>query len=109
MTAAGAAPRRWCWDMKRRTVISAGPGAGFGPGDRVAVTLIGDCRYCASGSRTHCQTEKHNETVVLRDAAGAPVEQGLKTAAFAEEVVVHESQLARLGPEAGRRRRWPAA
>ncbi len=83
-------------------VVQVGPGVeGLAPGDRAVVTLIrscGHCPCCARGQRTYC-TEPFplNAATPLRDAAGAPVLQGLKCGAFAEEVVVHHSQIARIG------------
>jgi Zn-dependent alcohol dehydrogenase len=73
------------------------------PGDHVVVTLIracGDCPGCRRGRPVVCSGELPlDQRVVLRDAAGAPLVQGLRTAAFAERVLVHESQLARIPPD----------
>lgn len=67
------------------------------PGDRVVVTLIracGACAACRRGRPVICTGELPlDHRVVLRDAAGAPIVQGLRTAAFAERVLVHASQL----------------
>lgn len=82
------------------TVTGAGPGVvDLVPGTRVLVTLVrscGQCPACASGAPTSCERAWDLRTSPLRDASGAPVAQGMSTAAFAEEVVVDRSQLVRL-------------
>ena len=81
-------------------VTALGPGVtGFAPGDPVLVTLIracGACPACAAGDPTSCDHAWDPEPSPLRDATGAPLAQGLKTAAFAESVVVDRSQCVRL-------------
>ncbi len=76
-------------------------------GDRVAVTLVrhcGTCPCCDKGYLATCETH-------LRDAYsplskdGAPVTHGIKTAAFAEETVVHASQAVKVGDQIS----WEAA
>ena len=67
-------------------------------GDRVVVTLIrscGTCRACTDGrSRSSARASfRSTRAGPLRDADGAPVLQGLSTGAFAEQVVVHPSQV----------------
>jgi len=67
------------------------------PGDHVVVTLIrscGHCHYCKQGSEVMC------EEVFPRDpggpvygANGDPYFQAMHTGAFAERVLVHESQM----------------
>lgn len=83
-------------------VVEAGPDAGLAPGDAVVVTLIrscGECPCCRRGQRTYCTAPfRLTEETPLRDAAGEPVTQGLKCAAFAEAAVVHRSQVARIVP-----------
>lgn len=87
-------------------VLETGAGVtGFAKGDRAVVTLIrscGECACCAKGQRTYC-TEPFplNAASPLSDATGAPVAQGLKCGAFAEEVTVHASQLAKIEGEIG--------
>lgn len=78
-------------------VEETGPGVtGLRQGDRVVVTLIrscGHCHYCARGEPFVCETRTAlDETSPLTGAGGAPVVHGLRTGAFAEYVVVHESQ-----------------
>ena len=73
------------------------PGAGdLAPGDHVVVTLVrscGTCHVCRRGQPALCGTrfalDAHSP---LRTAGGAEIAQGLRTAAFAEQVVVHHSQ-----------------
>lgn len=85
-------------------VDSVGPGVTHaGAGDHVVVTLIrscGHCFYCAQGSSHHCETEfalgkEHR----LHTKAGQAIHQGIRTGAFAEFVVVDESQIVRIPPE----------
>ena len=78
-------------------VTALGPGvAGLAPGDPVLVTLIracGACPACAGGDPTSCDHAWDADPSPLRDAAGTPLAQGMKTAAFAEAVVVDRSQV----------------
>jgi S-(hydroxymethyl)glutathione dehydrogenase / alcohol dehydrogenase len=64
--------------------------------DHVVVTLIrscGHCHYCTQGASVACETsfglDAHSP---LSDGQGAALNQGLRTGAFAEYVVVHASQ-----------------
>ncbi len=64
-------------------------------GDRVVVTLIracGSCVNCASGAPTICMTPSP-ETSPLTRPDGTPVDQAMNCGAFAEKVVVEESQV----------------
>jgi S-(hydroxymethyl)glutathione dehydrogenase / alcohol dehydrogenase len=68
------------------------------PGDHVVVTLLrscGHCRFCSKGERQLCET-KHPLDLrsPLSAGDGSTVRQGLRTGAFAEQVVVDASQLA---------------
>ena len=67
------------------------------PGDHVVVTLIrscGDCFFCAQGDPHMCETlfplDKND---CHHDTEGQSIRQGLRTGAFAEYVVVDESQV----------------
>ena len=66
------------------------------PGDHVVVTLIrscGTCVFCAAGQPVFCETTfPLDRAGPLTDRSGAPVRQGLRTAGFAEAVVVEASQ-----------------
>jgi Zn-dependent alcohol dehydrogenase len=68
----------------------------FKVGDHVVVTLIRSCGHCPSCSDGHlvtCGATFHRDThTPLRDVDGKPVAQGLRTAAFAEKIVVDASQ-----------------
>jgi Zn-dependent alcohol dehydrogenase len=80
-------------------VAAVGPGvASVAPGDPVLVTLIRTCGHCApctGGHPTRCAAPPRVAPVLTR-ADGSEVAQGLNCAAFAERVVVEESQLAPL-------------
>ena len=63
--------------------------------DHVVVTLIrscGECKYCRRGYEVAC-AGTFEENAPLRDANGDAVYPAMRTGAFAEEVVVHRSQL----------------
>lgn len=69
-------------------------------GDAVLVTLIracGSCCSCERGHPTDCETpyDRVGDSP-LRDADGIVIEHGIATAAFAEEVVVDQSQIIKL-------------
>jgi S-(hydroxymethyl)glutathione dehydrogenase / alcohol dehydrogenase len=72
---------------------------GLQPGDHVVVTLIrscGRCRQCLDGRPALCERRDELPLTLdppLRDADGRRVEQGLRTAGFAERVTVHASQV----------------
>jgi S-(hydroxymethyl)glutathione dehydrogenase / alcohol dehydrogenase len=76
-------------------------GAGVGtvkPGDPVLVTLIRTCGHCApctGGHPTRCAAPPKVAPVLSR-ADGSAVAQGLNCGAFAERVVVQQSQIAAL-------------
>ena len=81
-------------------------GAGVGqvaPGDHVVVTLLrscGHCHFCSRGERPLCEsTLPLDLRSPLSAADGSPLRQGLRTAAFAEQVVVHASQVATIPRE----------
>jgi len=81
-------------------VTALGPGvAKVSLGDRVLVTLIrscGTCPDCASGKPVYC-TGKEVREAKLTDASGAPVLAAMECGAFAEKVIVDQSQVAGLG------------
>ncbi len=68
------------------------------PGDRVLATLLrscGRCRNCASGATYVCEGDfALARERRLHGRTGDPILMGANTAAFAEYVVLHESQLA---------------
>jgi Zn-dependent alcohol dehydrogenase len=67
------------------------------PGDHVVVTLIrscGTCYYCTQGHPYLCQTPFPLDTrSPLRTRNGVSLHQGMRTGAFAESVVVDQSQV----------------
>ena len=78
-------------------VEETGPGVtSVAVGDPVIVSLIrhcGQCFHCARGEPTQCETKFPLDMAGrLRDRTGAAVGQGIRTGAFAEQTVVHESQ-----------------
>jgi S-(hydroxymethyl)glutathione dehydrogenase / alcohol dehydrogenase len=87
-------------------VEEIGPGvAGLTPGDRVVVSLLrscGTCFFCERGEAHLCEHEfPADRGTRLHTADGEPVTQGLNTAAFAEAVVVDQSQVAVVPPWLG--------
>lgn len=72
-------------------------------GDHVVVTLVrscGICDACKAGHTVCCSGETAlNSESRLTNSSGQSVEQGLRTAAFAEACVVHQSQLVRIPDE----------
>jgi Zn-dependent alcohol dehydrogenase len=66
------------------------------PGDHVIVTLIrhcGHCPSCVQGEQVLCETRfPLDGKGPLTATDGAPIHQGLRTGAFAEQVVVDASQ-----------------
>ena len=68
------------------------------PGDRVVVSLLrscGQCFFCERGDSHLCAGEFLGDANArLHTEAGEPVVQAMHTGAFAEQVLVHESQVA---------------
>jgi len=67
------------------------------PGDHVVVTLIrscGSCHYCSQDIETQCDASFHlDANSPLSGSGDEAVSQGLNTGAFAEQVVVEQSQV----------------
>jgi S-(hydroxymethyl)mycothiol dehydrogenase len=80
-------------------ITALGPNvSGMALGDRVVVTLIracGACVPCSSGQPTICQTPSPHPSPLTR-ADGSAVVQSMYTGAFAEKVVVDQSQVVTL-------------
>ncbi len=79
-------------------VASIGAGvSGAKPGDHVVVTLIrscGSCHYCSHDIETQCDANFHlDANSPLSGPGNEAVSQGLNTGAFAEQVVVEQSQV----------------
>ena len=72
------------------------------PGDHVVVTLIrscGHCGSCAQGAAVTCETAfARDSQSPLHRPGGEALTQGLRTAAFAEAVVVDASQVVVIPP-----------
>ncbi|MDX1781183.1 MAG: Zn-dependent alcohol dehydrogenase [Thalassovita sp.] len=81
-------------------VTSVGDGVqGFDVGDSVAVTLIracGHCDSCGSGKPTICETRYDGMKGPLSTVDGEPIYQAMETGAFAEKVVVDQSQIVKI-------------
>ena len=69
----------------------------YAVGDHVIVTLIrhcGDCHYCNADVEVLCEGELElSKSTPISNVAGETLEQAMNCGAFAEEVLVHESQL----------------
>jgi S-(hydroxymethyl)glutathione dehydrogenase / alcohol dehydrogenase len=78
-------------------IAEVGPGVELEVGQPVVVTLIracGECRHCTRGEFVACTTTfALDEHSPLTTFEGETVVHGLRTAAFAEQVVVHASQV----------------
>ena len=79
-------------------VEEVGPGVDWvKPGDPVVVSLLrscGRCYYCTTGSPYICEANYAiGQETRIHTKKGDPVEQGLRTAAFAEYTVVDQSQV----------------
>src|SRR6056297_2859020 len=81
-------------------VRGIGPGAtGLNEGDPVVVTLIracGQCPSCGAGRPTGCETPHDGDHGPLSTMGGGMLHQAMACGAFAEKVVVHRSQVARI-------------
>lgn len=70
------------------------------PGDPVIVSLLercGECFYCMTGKPYFCETKvTYDVRGTLTNAAGQEVIQKARVGGFAEQVLVHESQLVKI-------------
>jgi len=72
---------------------------GLSVGDPVVVTLIracGQCPSCGAGRPTGCETPYDDVHGPLTMPDGGPLKQAMACGAFAERVVVHHSQVAKV-------------
>jgi len=72
---------------------------GYSLGDPVLVTLIracGHCAACADAAPTACETAYDRTKGPLTTRDGGVLEQGLAAGAFAEQVVVDQSQIVKI-------------
>ena len=76
---------------------------GIEVGDHVVVTLIrscGECRYCEQERNVLCEkTFPLDQQSPLADSTGTTLQHGLRTGAFAEQVVVDQSQVCVIPPD----------
>lgn len=81
-------------------IVALGEGVeGYAEGDTVLVTLIracGHCQPCATGVPTQCGTPYDRNAGPLSMPDGSVLEHGMACGAFAERVVVDQSQIARV-------------
>ncbi|MCA2010475.1 alcohol dehydrogenase catalytic domain-containing protein [Cereibacter sphaeroides] len=81
-------------------ILALGEGVqGLAVGDAVVVSMIrscGQCRACRTGKPFLCGAPYNRSNGVLTLPDGTVVEHGLATGAFAEECVVHASQVAKV-------------
>ncbi|MEM9764246.1 MAG: Zn-dependent alcohol dehydrogenase [Pseudomonadota bacterium] len=87
-------------------VLETGPMVhGLKPGDRVVITMVrhcGQCPCCHRGLHGACETHfPLDGASPILEADGTQVTQGLRTGAFAEEVVVEASQLVKIEEDVG--------
>ena len=79
----------------RVTALGAGV-TGVNEGDPVVVTLIracGTCPTCGAGRPTGCETPFDGDNGALATTEGGTLHQAMACGAFAEKVVVHQSQV----------------
>jgi Zn-dependent alcohol dehydrogenase len=85
-------------------VAEVGPGvSGVRPGDPVVVSLMrscGRCFFCTTGQPYLCEgTFSLTRQSRLHNRQGVALRHGISTAAFAERVVVDQSQLVKIGAD----------
>jgi Zn-dependent alcohol dehydrogenase len=73
---------------------------GVRPGDRVVVSLLrscGRCSYCSGGAPHNCKgTFALDQEVRLRNRGGQALQPGIRVGAFAESVIVDQSQVVKI-------------
>lgn len=81
-------------------ISAIGPGVStVAVGDAVVVTLIracGHCPSCGAGRPTGCETPYDGDNGPLKTASGGKLHQAMACGAFAEKVVVDQSQIVRI-------------
>ncbi|SEO62154.1 Zn-dependent alcohol dehydrogenase [Salinihabitans flavidus] len=95
----GSLPAVYGHEAAGRVSAVGGGVDGIAAGDRVVVTLIracGTCLSCASGTPTQCQTKYDGDHGPLSTAEGGALHQAMACGAFAEKVVVDQSQVVKL-------------
>jgi len=77
----------------------------FALGDDVVVTLIracGTCPSCAGGQPTICQTPYNGDHGPLKTMDGGVLHQAMACGAFAEKVVIDQSQIVKIPADMGK-------
>jgi Zn-dependent alcohol dehydrogenase len=95
----GTLPAVYGHEAAGRITALGGRVRGLSEGDPVVVTLIRSCQSCAScasGQPTQCETPVDGDSHPLRTADGGPLHQAMACGAFAEKVVVSQSQVVKL-------------
>jgi S-(hydroxymethyl)glutathione dehydrogenase / alcohol dehydrogenase len=93
----GTLPAVYGHEAAGRITAAGDSVTGYAIGDRVIVTLIrscGTCAPCASGSPVACDHPGGPAPLSMPD--GSPLLQAMNCGAFAERVVVDQSQIARI-------------
>ena len=97
---AAARPAVWGHEATGIVIDLGGDHTDLAVGETVVVSLIrscGACRACRAGNEVACCGDfALDHRSPLTDVDGRPVAQGLGTAAFAEAVVVHRSQVVKV-------------
>lgn len=95
----GALPAVYGHEAVGRIVQLGGNVNHWAVGDRVLVTLLkscGHCHQCSEGLPARCESDKEVEPSPLSRLNDSPITHGLNTGAFAERVVVDQSQIAKI-------------
>lgn len=104
----GALPAVYGHEAAGIVVEAGGAVTGVTVGDRVSISLIrscGACAQCQRGYEVFCEAALGPPGRRLRTIDSERVEASLRCGAFAEEAVVHRSQVVRLPDDLD----WPAA
>ncbi len=92
----GSLPAVYGHEAAGRITALGGGVKGYNVGDSVIVTLIracGTCPACSSGKPTICGTPYDGDKGPLKTADGGKLHQAMACGAFAEKVVVDQSQI----------------
>ena len=95
----GSLPAVYGHEAAGRVTATGAAVAGLAPGDPVVVTLIracGHCCNCAEGRPTVCETHVDGDHGPLATRDGGRLHQAMACGAFAEKVVVDQSQVVKI-------------
>ncbi|EAQ01695.1 oxidoreductase, zinc-binding dehydrogenase family protein [Pseudooceanicola batsensis HTCC2597] len=102
----GALPAVYGHEAAGKVIAVGEAVVGIKPGDSVCVTLIhacGHCTTCQSGKPTICETPVDNLTgSPIETPEGEPVFKAMASGAFAEKVVVDQSQICVIPDDIGK-------